>query len=81
MTDEERQLWRETLGELEQQMTKATFATWLKGSQLHLNGAGAQVLVRNNYAADWINGRLAATVTQTLSTIAGRQLPITAVCL
>ncbi|MCA9935972.1 MAG: hypothetical protein H6662_15720 [Ardenticatenaceae bacterium] len=79
MSVDEAAVWESTLGELELQMTKQTFATWLKDSKLHLNGIGAQVLVRNDYAAQWINGRLADTVARTLSAVAGKPLSITAV--
>lgn len=80
MSADEAGLWKSVLGELELQMTRATFHTWLKDSQLRLNGDGqkATVLVRNEYAAEWINGRLQETVARTLSAIAGRPLQVVA---
>ncbi|MBK7916535.1 MAG: hypothetical protein IPJ94_09775 [Chloroflexi bacterium] len=72
-------LWKSVLSELEPQMVKATFNTWLKGSKLKLNGGStAVVYTRNAYAADWINGRLQDMVSRTLSSVAGRQLTIEA---
>ncbi|MFO7682466.1 MAG: DnaA N-terminal domain-containing protein [Chloroflexota bacterium] len=72
-------LWKNVLDELKLQMTQATFNTWLKDSKLKLNGGQtAEVLVRNSYAADWINGRLQETVSRTLSAVAGRQLHVQA---
>lgn len=79
MPPETAALWKSTLGELELQMTKATFNTWLKDSKLRLNGGDtAVVYTRNAYAADWINGRLRETVSRTLSSIAGRHLAVEA---
>lgn len=72
-------LWRDTLSELKLQMTQATFNTWLRDSKLKLNGGTtAVVLVRNSYAADWINGRMQDTIGRTLSAIAQRDLTIEA---
>lgn len=36
------------------------------------------VLVRNEYAAEWINGRLQETIARTLSAVAGRTFPVVA---
>jgi chromosomal replication initiator protein len=64
--------WKATLGELELQMTKATFNTWLKGSRLlACDNSEYVVSVRNDYARDWLENRLAETIERTLSTIAG----------
>lgn len=62
--------WKTTLAELELQMTKATFNTWVKDSNLGAEGETAVVWVRNDYAADWIQNRLAETVLRTLNAIA-----------
>lgn len=75
---EEASVWKAALGELSMQMTKATFNTWLKDSHLRLEGDRATVLVRNEFAAQWINGRLQDTVTRTLNAVSGRELQVTA---
>ncbi|MCB8946183.1 MAG: chromosomal replication initiator protein DnaA [Ardenticatenaceae bacterium] len=69
--------WKATLGELELQMTKATFNTWLKDARLLTCEEDEFVIgVRNDYAKDWLDNRLRDTILRTLSTIAGRKMKI-----
>lgn len=69
--------WKATLGELELQMTKATFTTWLKDARLLTFDEDEFVVgVRNDYAKDWLDNRLAGTVHNTLSTIVGRPVAV-----
>lgn len=69
--------WKATLGELELQMTKATFNTWLKDAQLLACDDGEFIVgVRNDYAKDWLENRLNETIVRTLSTIAGNQVSV-----
>ncbi len=64
--------WIATLGELELQMTRATFNTWLKDARLLANEDGEYVIgVRNDYAKDWLDYRLKETINRTLSSIVG----------
>ncbi len=57
------QAWKATLGELELQMTKATFNTWLKGARLISFEENEYVIgVRNDYAKDWLENRLRDTI-------------------
>lgn len=65
--------WKATLGELELQMTKATFNTWLKDARL-LDCSDDEYLigVRNDYAKDWLENRLQDTIVRTLSSIVGQ---------
>lgn len=68
--------WKATLGELELQMTKATFNTWLKDARLLACEEDEFVIgVRNDYAKDWLENRLHDTILRTLTAIMGR--PIT----
>lgn len=68
--------WTATLGELELQMTRATFNTWLKDARLLTNEDSEYVIgVRNDYARDWLDNRLKETINRTLSSIIGE--PIT----
>jgi chromosomal replication initiator protein len=65
--------WKATLGELELQMTKATFDTWLKDAQLAACDEDEYVItVRNDYAKDWLENRLEGAIRRTLSAIVGR---------
>ena len=65
--------WKATLGELELQMTKATFSTWLKDARLLASDENEFVIgVRNDYAKDWLENRLRETIVHTLTTITGK---------
>ncbi len=64
--------WKATLGELELQMTKATFNTWLRDTTLLSCEDDVFVIgVRNDYAKDWLENRLRDTILRTLSAITG----------
>ncbi len=69
--------WKATLGELELQMTKATFNTWLRDARL-LSSAGDRYVigVRNGYAKDWLENRLHDTILRTLGAIVGETVEI-----
>lgn len=67
-------LWQQTLGELELQMTRATFDTWLRGSECSDYDAGTHTLtvaVNNQYAVEWLEHRLYHLVERTLRRITG----------
>jgi chromosomal replication initiator protein len=62
--------WKATLGELELQMTRATFNTWLKDARLLGQDNDEYIVgVRNDYAKDWLERRLYDTISRTLSSI------------
>ena len=64
--------WQATLGELQLQMTRATFDTWLRGSEVISCEDGLYtVYVRHAYAVDWLQNRLLAVVKRTLQRHAG----------
>lgn len=66
--------WRVTLGELEMQMTTATFNTWLKDAQLlTVQEDTWTISVRNDFARDWLQTRLHETIRRTLQTISGNK--------
>jgi chromosomal replication initiator protein len=61
-------VWAATLGELQLQMTQATFDTWLRDSRFLKYENGAFVIgVKTGYAKDWLETRLLGTVTRTLA--------------
>jgi chromosomal replication initiator protein len=69
--------WKATLGEMELQMTKATFNTWLKDARLlACENDNFVIGVRNDYAKDWLENRLRDTILRTLSAIIGRRANI-----
>ena len=64
--------WQVTLGELQLQMTRATFDTWLRGSQIIAYEEGIfTVYVRHAYAVDWLENRLVHVIRRTLQRHAG----------
>lgn len=80
--------WRSALSELELQMTKATFNTWLRPATLLAwepgqdgdsgNGSTRVVLgVPNGYVKDWLENRLLTPIQRTLCGIAGQPVEIT----
>lgn len=69
--------WKATLGELELQMTKATFNTWLKDTCLLRHQDNLFVVgVRNAYAKDWLENRLRDTILRTLAAIVNAPVDI-----
>ncbi len=74
---ESNRIWSAALGELQLQMTQATFDTWLRDSRLlkHENGTFV-VGVKNGYAKDWLESRLLTMIKRTLARLAGRTVEI-----
>ena len=67
--------WKAALGELEMQMTRATFTTWLQGTRaLSWVDDEFVVGVRNDFAKDWLENRLLDLIVRTLSGVANRRL-------
>jgi chromosomal replication initiator protein len=70
-------VWSAALGELQLQMTQATFETWLRGSRLLRYEDGTFVIaVKSGYAKDWLENRLLTTVKRTLTRLAGRTVDV-----
>jgi chromosomal replication initiator protein len=62
------QVWQAALGELQLEMTRATFDTWLRDARLVAYEDGTFVIgVKNGYAKDWLENRLATTVERALA--------------
>lgn len=69
--------WKAALGELEMQMTKATFNTWLKDAKLvTCRGSEYVVGVRSDYARDWLENRLRDSVERTLSSVVDEDITV-----
>jgi len=67
--------WKAALGELEMQMTKATFTTWLQGTRALSWADGEFVVgVRNDFAKDWLENRLYDLIIRTLSSVVGQRV-------
>lgn len=52
------QLWQSTLGEMEIQLSRANFATWLKNSRLvEKRGGIFYIALPNNFAKEWVENK------------------------
>lgn len=72
-------LWRLTLAELRQQMTKATFNAWLVDSCILTAPSTPTfwvVVVRNEYAWEWLTYRLYPVIERTLVGLVGDAVTI-----
>ncbi|MCK4316670.1 MAG: chromosomal replication initiator protein DnaA, partial [Anaerolineae bacterium] len=70
-------IWSAALGELQLQMTQATFDTWLRDSRLLKYEDGTFVVaVKSGYAKDWLEHRLLATIKRTLARLTGRTVEV-----
>jgi chromosomal replication initiator protein len=71
-------MWLATLGELQLQMTRATYDTWLRGSQVvSCEDNSFVVYVQHAYAVDWLQNRLLPIIERTLRRHAGPEATIT----
>ncbi len=72
-----REIWERALGELQIQVSKPNYDTWLRNSR----GISCQndifvVGVRNAFAAEWLSKRLYPLVKRTLGDIVGREIDL-----
>ena len=69
--------WQATLGQLELQLNRATFETWVKGSRLLAYEDGTFIVsVRNAYAKAWLEKRLYSAIRRTLAELYGRTVEV-----
>jgi chromosomal replication initiator protein len=71
--------WQATLGELQLQMTRATFNTWLKDARFlgyEEDHGTFFVTVPSAYAKDWLENRLHTTVQRTLEGVMGKSVEL-----
>jgi chromosomal replication initiator protein len=62
------QAWQATLGQLQMEMSKASYDTWVRSTELVNHEQDIfTVGVQNAYARDWLESRLSSTVTRLLS--------------
>ena len=75
---EARRIWTRSLEELKLQMTRATFDTWLRGSEVVQAGDGClTVKVRHLHAADWLQNRLLPVIERTVARHGDGEVTIT----
>ncbi|HZW05174.1 MAG TPA: chromosomal replication initiator protein DnaA [Anaerolineaceae bacterium] len=64
------QAWQNTLGQLQMEMSKASYDTWVRNTELmHHDENVFTIGVHNAYARDWLESRLTSTVNRLLSGI------------
>lgn len=67
------QAWEAVLGQLQVEMPKGTYDTWVREAELVAYEDGSFVIgVNNAYARDWLESRLKSTVTRLLSGMMNR---------
>jgi chromosomal replication initiator protein len=70
-------IWQAALGQLQLEIPKSTFDTWVRGTSLLTHEDGSYVVgVNNAYARDWLENRLRGTVKRTLSGLVGRSVEV-----
>ncbi len=69
------QAWQSTLGQLQMEMPKASFDTWVRDTRVVSYEEGKFVIgVCNSYARDWLESRLASTAVRLLMGIMNRHV-------
>lgn len=69
--------WQATLGQLELQLNRATFETWVKGAELLAYEDGSFIVsVKNAYAKSWLEKRLYSPIRRTLADLFGRSVEV-----
>jgi chromosomal replication initiator protein len=71
------QAWQAALGQLQMEMPKATYDTWVRDTGLVAYEDGLFIIgVHNPYARDWLEGRLCSTVTRLLTGLMNRTVEV-----
>ncbi len=75
---EGQQAWQAALGQLQLEMPKAAFDTWVRDAELiSVSDGEFQVGVHNAYARDWLDSRLKSTINKLLTGTMNRQINVT----
>ena len=71
------QAWQATLGQLQMEMPKAAYETWVREAEFISYEDGSFIIgVQNAYARDWLESRLSSTVRRLLSGIMNRTVEV-----
>jgi len=77
MTLSPEQAWQSALGQLQMEMPKASFDTWVRDTRLVSYEDGLFFVgVRNDYTREWLESRLTSTVTRLLMGIMNRGVSV-----
>jgi chromosomal replication initiator protein len=71
------QLWQAALGQLQLEMPRASFETWVRDAELLTHEDGEYIIgVQNAYACDWLEDRLQSTVNRVMTSILGQTVRV-----
>ena len=71
------QAWRAAQGQLQMEMPKAAFDTWVRDAELVSYEDGSFIIgVPNAYSRDWLDDRLSSTVMRLLTGIMNRSVEV-----
>ena len=71
------QAWQAALGQLQMELPKTTFDTWVRDTELVAYEDGNFIIgVQNPYARDWLEGRLVSTATRLLTGLMNRTVEV-----
>ena len=74
---EGKQAWQAALGQLQLEMPKAAFDTWVRDAELISTSDGEfKIGVHNAYARDWLDGRLKSTIIKLLTGTLNRKIDV-----
>jgi len=74
---EGKQAWQAALGQLQLEMPKAAFDTWIRDAELlKVSDGEFQIGVHNAYARDWLDSRLKSTIVKMLTGTLNRQVDV-----
>jgi chromosomal replication initiator protein len=71
------QAWQSVLGQLQTEMPKASYDTWVRDTQVLSYEEGLLIIgVENAYARDWLESRLASTVNRLMVGVMNRSVDV-----
>ena len=71
------QAWQAALGQLQMEMPKAAFDTWVRDAEFISYEDGSFIIgLQNAYARDWLQSRLSSTVTRLLTGMMNRTVEV-----
>ncbi len=71
------QAWQAVLGQLQVEMPKSTFDTWVRGAEFVAYEDGSLVIgVHNDYARGWLENRLTSTISRKMSGLMSRTVDV-----
>ena len=72
-----RKVWQAALGELELQVSRSTFNTWLSGASLVACETDEYIIgVNSDFVRDWLEARMRTTIERTVAGIVGEKVVV-----